>query len=133
MSLIDEYPPADGECLLYLVRHGATPHNLKQPPRMQGASIDESLADLGRRQAARAAESLADRPFAAAYASPMKRAMETAGAIAAPHGIAVQPVEALREVSIGEWEGMTWAEIRAQDAERYDRFVNDPVGCGYPG
>ena len=132
MQLIEEHPPTD-DCLLYLVRHGATPHNLMQPPRMQGDGVNEPLAELGRAQSARAAEALADRPFAAAYASPLKRAVETAEAIASPHRLPVQVVEPLREVNIGDWEGMSWDEIRATDAERYNHFRDHPTDCGYPG
>lgn len=132
VPLIEEYPPNDA-CLLYLIRHGATPHNLQQPPRMQGDDVDEPLAELGRKQAARAAESLADRPFAAVYASPMKRAHETAAAIAAPHGLSITTVDQLREVNLGEWSGKTWDEIRATDAQRYEHFLNHPEECGYPG
>ena len=86
-SLID--PPSDDACTMYLLRHGATPPNLVDPPVMQGAGINEPLADLGRDQAARAAELLATRPVKAAYSSPLHRSMETAAIVAERHGLSV--------------------------------------------
>lgn len=130
-SLIDL--PAEGDALLYLVRHGATPPNLIDPPVMQGDGIDEPLAPIGRDQAARAAEALAARPIAAVYSSPLQRAMETGGAIAERHGVTVTPVDALREVNVGEWEGSNWPEIERKFPERYRAFREDPGKNGYPG
>lgn len=130
-SLIDV--PAEGETLLHLVRHGATPPNLVHPPVMQGDGIDEPLAPIGHEQAARVAAALASRPLAAVYSSPLQRAMETGGAIAERHGVTVTPVEALREVKVGEWEGSNWPEVERNYPEQYRAFREDPGKNGYPG
>ncbi|MEQ8846612.1 histidine phosphatase family protein [Botrimarina sp.] len=131
MSLIDL--PADGDCLLYLIRHGATPPNLVDPPVMQGAGIDEPLAEIGRRQAARAAAALSGRPLRAVYSSPLLRATETAQVIADKHGLAVTPVDAVKEVEVGRWEGSNWADVEKNDPENYAAFRRDPGSHGYPG
>jgi broad specificity phosphatase PhoE len=131
MTSLIEYPAAD-TCLLYLVRHGATPHNLLAPPRLQGSGINESLADLGREQAARAARLLAERPIKGVYSSPLKRAVETAEIIATPHGLSVEATPAFAEVHVGRWEGRTWDEIRAEDAQAYELYLQDPLTHGYP-
>jgi len=131
MSLIDL--PADDACTLYLIRHGATPPNLVTPPVMQGAGINEPLAPIGREQAARAAEALARRPLRAIYASPLHRAMETAGVVAERHGLSVEPIEAVKEVEVGDWEGRNWDDIQANEPERYAAFRSDPAKHGYPG
>lgn len=131
MSLIDL--PSPDECLLYLVRHGATPPNLIDPPVMQGAAINEPLAPIGREQAARAAAALASRPIAAVYASPLLRAMETAQIIAAEHDQDVTPVAAVKEVEVGRWEGSNWDKVRETDPENYAAFRRDPGANGYPG
>lgn len=123
----------DDACLMYLIRHGATPPNLVDPPIIQGAGINEPLADIGRLQAARAGEALKAAPLAAVYASPLLRAMETAEAVATPHGLPVTQVEALKEVEVGRWEGLSWDIIERDDPEAYQHFRSDPAVNGYPG
>lgn len=118
---------------MYLLRHGATPPNLVEPPVMQGDGVDEPLAPIGREQAARAAEALASRPVRAIYSSPMLRAMETAGLIAERHGLPVEPVDALREVKVGIWEGSNWPDVERNYPEQYRAFREDPGKNGYPG
>ena len=44
-----------------------------------------------------------------------------------------QPLEALTECDVGNWEGMDWQAIRYLDAEGYRRFMENPAECGYPG
>lgn len=131
MSLI-EYPAPD-TCLVHILRHGATPHNLLKPPRLQGSGVNESLTDLGRQQAECAGKYLSTRPITAVYSSPLKRAAETAEIIARPHGIANQPLEPLKEIHVGQWEGRTWPEIEAEFADSYALYREDPVKHGYPG
>lgn len=124
---------SDSPCLIYLVRHGATPHNLLAPPRMQGRRINPSLAPLGVKQAELVARALKRQPLAAVYASPLVRAVETAAAIAAPHDLSVVTVEGLTEVEIGQWEDLSWPEVRQQDPELYAAFRENPEQQGYPG
>lgn len=130
-SLVD-LPSADA-CVMHLLRHGATPPNLVDPPVMQGKGMDEPLAEVGREQAARAAGALSDRPLKAIYASPLRRAMETAGVVAERHGLPVQPVESLVEVEVGRWEGRSWPEIEREEPDAYRAFREDPGANGYPG
>lgn len=118
---------------MYLVRHGATPPNLVEPPVMQGDGIDEPLAPIGREQAARAAEAFANRPLRAIYSSPLQRAMETAGLIAEKHGLSVEPVDAVREVKVGIWEGSNWTDVERDYPQQYHAFREDPGVNGYPG
>lgn len=131
MPSLLEYP-SDDTCLMHLVRHGATPHNQMRPPRLQGCGVDESLSEIGREQAARLAAHLAARPARAVYTSPMRRAVETAEAVAREHVARVETVAALHEVDVGRWEGRTWAEIQREDAHAYARYQEDPAGYGYP-
>ncbi|MCH2587888.1 MAG: histidine phosphatase family protein [Planctomycetales bacterium] len=124
-------PEAD-ETLLYLVRHGATPANEQRPYVLQGHGIDTSLSDTGQRQAEAVAGFLADRPLDVVLSSPMKRARETAAAIAAPHGITPGVLEAISECDVGRWEGRDWGAIMEDDTEAYHLFMNDPATHGYP-
>ncbi len=108
---------------VYLVRHGAT--ELSAEDRFAGA-VDVLLSDGGRDQARRLGERLASEPLAAVYASPMKRTMETARLIVASHGIEVQPVDGIREIAHGRWEGKTRAEVERDFPEEYQRYEHDP-------
>jgi broad specificity phosphatase PhoE len=118
--------PADDECLLYLIRHGATENNLAKPAVLQGRGLDSPLSAQGRAEAEATAAALERHPISAVYASPLLRARQTAELIAAPHGAAAHVVDALVEADVGQWEGRTWQDIRKAHAEAYARFMEDP-------
>ncbi|HEY8504896.1 MAG TPA: histidine phosphatase family protein [Gemmataceae bacterium] len=118
---------------LYLIRHAATEANLLTPARLQGRRDDPPLAPAGLRQAAAARDLLAAAPFAACYCSPLRRAVETAEVIAAPHRLAPVPVEALTECDVGRWQGRSWEQIAAEEPEAYARHMEDSATFGYPG
>ncbi|GAA4683570.1 histidine phosphatase family protein [Frondihabitans cladoniiphilus] len=95
--------------LLYLVRHGETDWNRAR--RIQG-STDIPLNDLGREQAASAADLLSRRRFDAVVASPLVRAFETGSIIAERLGLPVPAtLDALVERAYGEAEGMVFDEV----------------------
>jgi broad specificity phosphatase PhoE len=119
--------------ILYLLRHGATKANLAHPARLQGQRLDLPLARTGIRQAELTRDLLAVRPLAQCYCSPLRRAVQTAAILAAPHGLTPRPLDALLECDVGRWEGLSWEEIRAQDQAAYERFWADPAAWGYPG
>lgn len=93
---------------LILVRHGESEGNALGV--FQGWK-DYPLSDLGRRQAAAAAERLSDAGASALYSSDLLRASETGEIVAAKAGLTLERREALRERSFGEGEGLTWAQI----------------------
>ena len=100
--------------MIAFVRHGQTDANLEG--RVQGQT-DWGLNDEGRRQAAALADWLGEvRPV---YASPLGRAAETAGRIAAD-GVVEMPEFA--ELHFGEWEGLTFDEVRRDQSELADRI-----------
>jgi broad specificity phosphatase PhoE len=119
--------------LLYLLRHGATEANLVRPPRLQGRSGDEPLAPQGVLQARAARDRLAGLPVTGCWCGPLRRAVETAAIVSAPHGPAPQPLEALTECDLGRWEGRTWEEVRQTDAVAHAAFLANPVLCPHPG
>ncbi|KAI0636623.1 phosphoglycerate mutase-like protein [Trametes polyzona] len=88
---------------VYLVRHGETDHNRQEV--IQG-QLDTPLNAAGARQAALAADALADVPLSAAYASDLVRASKTAEIILENHpGVKLEVTEALRERFMGDWQG----------------------------
>jgi broad specificity phosphatase PhoE len=119
--------------ILYLLRHGATEANLARPPRLQGRRLNYSLAKLGLRQAEATRDFLGIRPIDFCYSSPLRRAMETAAIVAAPHAVTPQPLDDLVECDVGRWEGLDWQTILQTDPEAYHRYMSDPGRFGYPG
>ncbi|HTP01971.1 MAG TPA: histidine phosphatase family protein [Anaerolineales bacterium] len=108
---------------LYLVRHGATP--LTMEDKFSGEA-GVHLSDEGRAQATRLAERLRVHEIAAAYSSPLERAVETAEILMKPHGLPVTPVDGLREITHGHWEGLTRREVEKRFAEEYAAWEEDP-------
>ena len=84
---------------LILVRHAQSEANAAG---VFTGSMDVSLTDLGRRQAAALAERLAGMTVTAVYSSTLRRAQDTARPTAERFGLEVQAVEALRESGLGE-------------------------------
>ena len=108
---------------IYLVRHGATV--LSAEDRFAGRT-DVPLSEEGRNQVRRLAARLAKEPIAAFYASPMGRTMETARLAIAPHNVGVTPIDGLREIAHGRWEGKTREDVEREFPEEYKRYEHDP-------
>lgn len=95
---------------LVMLRHGQTEFNLGS--RMQG-QLDTELRDLGRAQAVAAAEVLAKRQPLLIVSSDLRRAYDTAVALGERTGLPVGVDSRLRETHLGDWQGMTHAEVDA--------------------
>lgn len=100
---------------LILVRHGETEHNRGQ---VTLGRADVPLNERGVAQAKAVAASFSVAP-AAVYASPLRRALDTASAIAAETGLKVTVEDGLIEMDVGEMEHLTGAELR----ERHPEFL----------
>jgi probable phosphoglycerate mutase len=121
---------------LILVRHGEQDF----PPdgtRDFSAYVDPPLSGRGDLQAEGVGRALADRPVAAVYSSGLKRALSTAQAIAAHHGLGVTVVEELHEIEMfrdlppGQGPTDAWG-VEAILAAR-DEFVRTRQWTAYPG
>ena len=88
--------------ILYLVRHGETVDNASQT--MQGQTQGE-LNERGSLQARELSEEWKDREIDVVVASDLKRAVDTAAIIAAPHGLEVVKTPLLRERDWGDFTG----------------------------
>ena len=115
---------------LLLARHGQTEWNANR--RFQGHT-DVALSERGRAQARALGRALRGRLITAAYVSPMRRAVEPAEIALAGAGIPYTPIEELRELSLGAWEGCTVDEIRGQDGDPYAAWLRAPLDCPPPG
>jgi probable phosphoglycerate mutase len=106
---------------LLLLRHGQT--ELSVHRRYSGRG-DPELTALGHEQAARVAARLAAVPgIAAVLTSPLRRARQTAAAVAEATGVPLEVRAGLVETDFGAWEGMTFAEARARDPELHGRWL----------
>jgi broad specificity phosphatase PhoE len=84
---------------LYLVRHGENPANITK--EFSSRRIDYSLNEKGVLQAQQTAKFFMDKNIHTVYASPLKRAKETAEIIAAELGLAVVVMDQFREIDVG--------------------------------
>jgi broad specificity phosphatase PhoE len=114
---------------LILVRHGETIWN--KEGRVQGTS-DIALSEVGLDQARRLALSLKGHPIRAIYASPLKRAYQTAESINHYHGIAIRTDPGLMEMDQGDFEGMTFKELMEKDREFLKKWRSDPASVTMP-
>lgn len=133
----------------FFVRHAVTSHTGK---KLSGWMEGIPLTEEGRDQAAAVADRLAEVPFKAVYSSPIDRALETARAIAARHGLEVRTLRKLGEVEYGTWtnrplkvlartklwtkvqgwpsaarfpEGETLREVQNRAVDEVDRLANE--------
>ena len=79
--------------------------------RFTGRADGVPLTAAGEEQARALGVRLAGEPVAAVYSSPRERTRQTAEAVAAPHGVAVETAEALDEIDLGEWTGARIADL----------------------
>jgi probable phosphoglycerate mutase len=107
---------------LVLLRHGRTDWNHTR--RAQGHA-DVPLDEVGRAQAEAVAPLVAAMRPARIWSSDLPRARQTADAVAAECGLPVEEDRRLREFSVGERQGLTWAEA----VERFP-WIADGVGLG---
>jgi len=99
-----------------LWRHGRTEWN--SSGRFQGQA-DIALDEIGLAQAERSARMLATLQPAAIVSSDLRRASDTAEALARLTGVPVSLDAGLREFDVGAWQGLTGAEIAARFAVDY--------------
>jgi broad specificity phosphatase PhoE len=96
---------------VWLVRHAAP----TTPTGITVGAGDPPLSVSGLAHARATAASLAERPVSRVWSSDLRRAIETATLIAAPHGLAVESTPALREFDFGAWEGRDLRDLWRED------------------
>ena len=101
------------------IRHGQTAFN--QERRLQGA-LPVPLDSRGRQQSRALARYLQTIPIDAIYTSPRPRALETAQIIGEALEHEAQEDERLAEIAFGDFEGHTFAEVKARYPDAYRKW-----------
>ena len=115
---------------LVLVRHGQTAWNVGEVFR---GRADIELNEMGRRQAQLLGEFLSVPAIEAIYSSPLKRALDTARAVAAHHKLDVRISEGLNDMDFGEWEGVQADVVKQRFPEVYSAWSRTPEHAAVPG
>ena len=115
---------------LILVRHGETAWN--KEGRFQGQSL-VGLNQRGLTQARQVARALASMKPAALYSSPLPRTLMTAQEISSELSIPVLALEGIKEVNLGDLEGITGQEMRKDYAEVWAAWRKEPSQVVFPG
>jgi broad specificity phosphatase PhoE/ribonuclease HI len=125
-------PSLDTATRLILVRHGETA--MTAQGRYSGRG-DVPLSEQGEAQAMAAGGRVAgiSRDVTAVVSSPLIRCTRTAELIAAELGtVTVTVLPELIECDFGDWEGLTFAEVRERWPEELDRWL-DSTSVAPPG
>lgn len=121
---------------LFFIRHGQTDWNIKG--KIQG-SCDIQLNDIGIKQAEELSNNILKNKykFSRIYSSPQRRAVKTAEILSKVTNVEYISIEGLEEINLGEWEGLSWAEVKEKYPVEYEewyinrRYTKPPKGESY--
>jgi probable phosphoglycerate mutase len=121
---------------LFLIRHGQTDWNLKG--KIQG-SCDIELNHTGIKQAEELSNKILEEryKFSKIYSSLQSRAVKTAEILSRSTNLDYIPIEGIEEMNLGEWEGLSWAEVKEKYPIEYEnwyinrRYTKTPRGESY--
>lgn len=108
---------------LIIVRHGETTWNVEN--KAQG-SMNIKLSDEGVKQAKKLADRLSKYEIDTIYSSDLDRAYATAKEVACKIKKNIMVDNRLREMSFGNWEGLTISEIKKNYEKEYVVWRNEP-------
>ena len=93
---------------VYIIRHAEAEGNVYR--RCHG-QYNALLTTRAYKQLPYLAKRFENVPLAAVYSSDLFRARVTAQAVAEPHHLSVETRPVLREIDMGDWEDIPWAEL----------------------
>lgn len=125
---------------LYLIRHGET---IDANERRYKGHLDVPLSENGVEQMESVTAFIKDKiqdrknhescmhlvssKLSAVYCSDLSRAIRSAEVIAKPFGLKPIVMPELRERSFGEWEGMSFDEIKERYPEEFNAWADNPL------
>ncbi|MDE3163600.1 MAG: histidine phosphatase family protein, partial [Acidobacteriota bacterium] len=115
---------------IWILRHGRS--TLNDAQTFQGCGAQSELTDEGMRSAQAAGERLRSEGIEVIYASPLRRASQSAELVRATLQADGQEPQletdaALREMELPGWEGLRYEAVRQHDAEKYRQFRESPA------
>ena len=114
---------------VYLFRHGEV--MFAETRRFIG-HLDVPLSARGEAQCVAQSARLRDVPLTALYSSDLVRARRSGELLGAPRGLVPVAVPALREMSMGRWEGLTAEEIKRREPEAFDTWMTSVGEFPFP-
>jgi len=117
--------------ILYCVRHGESDYNVQG--RLQGQSNLPALSPRGRRQSEAAATALAGLPIEAVYASPLRRALQTAEMVALALGREVCTDPRLMEIHVGVFQDQLRSDLETHHGEALRQWQSGDPDFVIPG
>jgi len=115
---------------IYLMRHGKP--DFAGDGRYCIGITDLPLSEVGKEQALLLKQFLQDKSIEHYYSSPLRRCRQTAELIA-PGAEMVFVVNGFKEVNMGDWEGLPFAEIKRLYPDAYEKRGQDIVHYSPPG
>lgn len=115
---------------VYLIRHAEAEGNLYR--RLHGW-YDSLITENGYRQIAALEERFRDIRIDAVYSSDLYRTRTTAAAIYKPQGLELKTKRALREIHVGDWEDVPFAEVVREHPEQFGLFNENSPAFQYTG
>ncbi len=104
--------------LLYLIRHGEP--EVQEGPRRCISKTDLPLGKAGIYQSEQLSKWLKETLVISIFSSPLKRCIQTAE-IMSKGRIPITIYDNLREMDVGEWENMTFQEIKTKYRDLYEK------------
>ncbi len=117
--------------ILYCVRHGETTYNVEG--RLQGHSDLPALSPLGQQQSEATAAALTGKPIEAVFASPLRRALQTAEIIGRRLQLAVHTDPRLKEIDVGVFQGQLRTDLEMHQAEALRQWLSGDPDFVIPG
>lgn len=114
---------------IYLTRHGETVWNRQR--RFQGHKNSE-LTDKGILAAELLADRIEDIELDYIVSSPLLRAYNTAEIARGNKDVQIIKYDGLKEINLGEFEGMSYVDIKSKHTELLAEIEKDPFNNRYP-
>ncbi len=117
--------------MIYLVRHGEIEKEVDK--KIYIGQLDVNLNKEGIKQSQRLSIKLQHIPFQKIYCSSLKRTIKTAEIISKNHGIEPEMVDEFREIDLGEWEGVSFNEIKGRYPNKFEKRGKNIIHYCVPG
>ncbi|WP_320173434.1 histidine phosphatase family protein [Maridesulfovibrio sp.] len=115
--------------MIVLIRHG----EIEGGKGRAVGQIDLPLSENGLRQAAQLADSLDTFQPRRIYCSPLTRTVQTVSFIEKQYSLKAIHVPEIKEINLGEWDGLDFAELKEVYPHDYKKRGEDIAGFRAPG